>query len=139
MPDDLTEVHRRRFGTFDVPRDMPIRVFCSEKKVEFAKGRCFYELTKRELVQGTKEVVLVRSSDRAVFTGPRARRLLGLPLHDEDVKIHPRSLDGYVPYIQSTSYNRKLIGGTQILFEWPNWDKEPPTAWDLLDEDLFGE
>ena len=139
MPDELTEVHHRRFGTFDVDRDMPIRVFCAEKNVEFAKGRYFYELTKRELVQGTKEVILVRKSDRAVFTGPRARRLLGLPLDDEDVQIHPRDILKYIPFIQSTSYNRKLIGGTQILFEWPNWDVPPPTAWDLLDEDLFPE
>jgi hypothetical protein len=139
MPNDLIEVPPRRFGTFEVPQNMAIRDFCALKSIKFAPGRCFYELTKRELVQGTKEVVLVRRSDRVVFTGKRARALLGLPLNDVDVKIHPRALLDYIPYIQSTSYNRKLLGGTSILFEWPNWEKDPPTAWDLLDEDLFGE
>ena len=135
----LTEISKRRFAVFPVPHDQPIRVFCETNHIEFRPGAGFYELIKRVLVQGTKEIVLMNRHDRTkLYTGKRARQMLGLPLEDEDVTITPVHLRDWIPFIQSTSYNRKLLGGTRFLFEWPNWDKEPPSAWDrLLEEDLF--
>jgi hypothetical protein len=120
---DLHAVPSGRFQILTVDRDMPIKDFCSHEGVEFKPGRGFYELTKSEKVQGTKEIVLMQRATGDLFTGTRARELLGLPLDDEDVKLPPTSLADYVPFIQSTSNNRKLMGGTRLLYEVPDWDR----------------
>jgi len=106
-----------------VDRDMPIKDFCTAQGVEFKPGRGFYELTKSEKVQGTKEIVLMARASGDLFTGTRARELLGLPLDDEDVRLAPVALADYAPFVQSTSVNRKLIGGTRLLYEVPDWDR----------------
>jgi len=124
---------------FNVDRDQPIRVFCGDNDIDFKPGRGFYELIKPVLVQGTKEVILMDRADPSrLFTGERVRQMLGLPLHDRDAELRPVHFKDYLVFIQSTSYNRKLLSGTKFLFEWPNWDVEPPTTWDrLLEEDRF--
>jgi hypothetical protein len=120
---DLHAVPSGRFQVLSVDRDMPIKDFCSSQGVEFKPGRGFYELTKSEKVQGTKEIVLMQRTTGDLFTGTRARELLGLPLHDEDVKLAATHLEEWVPFIQSTSNNRKLVGGTRLLYEVPDWDR----------------
>jgi len=120
---DLHAVPSGRFQVLSVDRDMPIKDFCTSEGVEFKQGRGFYELTKAEKVQGTKEIVLMSRATGDLFTGSRARELLGLPLDDEDVKLRPVNLEEWVPFVQSTSNNRKLIGGTRLLYEVPDWDR----------------
>jgi len=119
---DLRAVPPGRFQVLSVDRDMPIKAFAESQGVEFKQGRGFYELTKPVLVQGTKEIVLMSRRTGDLFTGPKAREMLGLPLHDEDVKLRPTHLDEYFVFIQSTSVNRRLIGGTRLLYEVPGWD-----------------
>jgi hypothetical protein len=120
---DLHAVPAGRFQVLNVDDTMPIKDFCREQGVEFKPGRGFYELTKAETIQGTKEIVLMQRSTGDLFTGTRARELLGLPLDDEDVKLRPVSLEEYVPFVQSTSNNRKLMGSTRLLYEVPDWDR----------------
>ncbi len=119
---DLRAVPPGRFQVLMVDDDTPIKDFCTDQGVEFKQGRGFYELTKPVVVQGTKEIVLMSRTSGDLFTGTRARELLGLPLHDEDVKLRPTHLEDWIPFIQSTSNNRKLIGGTRLLYEVPDWD-----------------
>jgi hypothetical protein len=119
---DLQGVPPGRFQVLTVDEDMPIKNFCEDQGVEFRQGRGFYELTKTVTVQGTKEIVLMHRTTGDLFTGSRARELLGLPTVDEDVKLRPTHLETYIPFIQSTSNNRKLIGGTRLLYEVPDWD-----------------
>lgn len=118
---DLRAVPPGRFQVLTVDRDMPIKDFCTDQGVEFKQGRGFYELTKTVTVQGTKEIVLMNRATGDLFTGTRARELLGLPLDDEDVKLRPTHLEEFIPFIQSTSNNRKLIGSTRLLYEVPDW------------------
>lgn len=120
---DLHAVPPGRFQVLSVDRDMPIKDFCTHEGVEFKQGRGFYELTKPEKVQGTKEIVLMSRATGDLFTGTRARELLGLPLDDEDVKLRPVNLEDFQVFIQSTSNNRKLMGGTRLLYEVPDWDR----------------
>ena len=118
----LNAVPSGRFQVLHVDATMPIKNFCEEQGVQFKIGRGFYELTKPEKVQGHKEVVLMSRKSGDLFTGNRARELLGLPLNKEhDMKIAPKHLDEWVPFIQSTSANRKLTGGTRILYEVPDY------------------
>ena len=117
-PSDLTAVPEGRFQVLTVgASDIPIAIFCKEQGIEFSPGRGFYELTKSVKVQGTKEIVLMERTTGDMFTGTRARELIGLPLDDSDVRLKPVNLERYVPFIQSTSLNRKLLARTRFLYE----------------------
>ena len=42
----------------------------------------------------------------------------------ENARINPTDLEKYTVFVQSTSVNRKLIGGTSFLYEVEDWDKK---------------
>jgi len=117
---DLRAVNPSRFQVLHVDDDTPIADFVRDQGLRFKTGRGFYELTKPVLVQSYKEVVLVDKRTGDMFSGERARELVGLP-EGENAKIKPVSLEKFTPFIQSTSNNRKLIGGTRFLYEVEDW------------------
>ena len=119
---DMTAVPPSRFQVMEVGRDTAINNFVRDNGLDFKQGRGFYEFTKPVEVQEYKEVVLMDKDTGDMFTGRRARELLSLPEHGT-VKIRPSSLDRYVPFIQSTSSTRKLIGGTRFLYEVSDWNR----------------
>lgn len=112
---DLERVPPYRFQMLHVDRDMPIKDFVQATGAEFHIGRGFYELTKRELIQEKKEIVL-RDSKGDMFTGAKARDMIGLP-YGERGNVYPPSALDYTVFVQSTSSNRKLMGGTRFLYE----------------------
>lgn len=115
---DLAAVPPGRFQVLDVESDTPIKQFVEQSGAVFKKGRGFYSFTKRETVQEDKEVVLVDKHTGDMFTGPKAREMIGVPLGRRgDVRPNEGSLRGYDVFIQSTSVNRRLIGGTKFLYE----------------------
>lgn len=113
---DLTPVHPSRFQVLLVDEATAIKNFVLENGLTFKVGRGFYEFTKTVEVQNYKEVVLLNNATGAMWTGKPARALLGLP-DDKTVKLSAGSLPGYTVFIQSTSNNRKLLGGTKFLYE----------------------
>lgn len=119
---DLRAVSPGRFQVLDVDRDMPIKQFVLENGLTFKTGRGFYEFMKTETIQGHKEVVLMDRKTGDLYSGERAREMLGLP-PGATVRIKPASLEKFVVFVQSTSYNRKLIGGTRFLYEVEDWSK----------------
>ncbi|MBZ4418923.1 vWA domain-containing protein [Myxococcus sp. RHSTA-1-4] len=118
---DLRAVPPGRFQVLDVDRAMPIKEFVQENGLSFKTGRGFYEFTKTETIQGHKEVVLMDRKTGDLYSGERAREMLGLP-PGETVRIRPASLEKYVVFVQSTSANRKLMGGSKFLYEVEDWD-----------------
>ena len=82
----------------------------------FQKGKGFYEFTKSELIQEYKEVVLRDKATGDMFSGEKARQMIGLGM-GERARVKPAYLDQFDVFVQSTSYNRKLIGGTRFLYE----------------------
>jgi hypothetical protein len=46
--------------------------------------------------------------------------MLGLP-EGTTARIKPSNLEKYVVFVQSTSANRKLMGGTRFLYEVQDW------------------
>ncbi|KAH7703066.1 von Willebrand factor type A [Aphelenchoides avenae] len=114
-PGDMNAVNPGRFQVLDVDHDVSIKNFVEAQGVVFKKGRGFYEFTKTEMVQSYKEIILMDKNTGDMFEGAYARTLLGLPTN-ANAKISPENLD-YVVFIQSTSYNRKLVGGTRFLYE----------------------
>lgn len=97
-----------------------IREFCERKSGKpFLKGAAFYELTKTEKkVQDYKQIVIRDRVSKKVFGGAGARQMLGLPQYG-DVKLVPGDHSQYDVFVQSTSVNRKLPPGSNVLY----WEK----------------
>lgn len=79
----------------------------------YRTGEAFYQLTKSETVQGTKTVAVRRRKTGEVYVGANARALLGLP--DASVRVRPDYNPEFDVFIQSTSVNRKLVLGTELM------------------------
>lgn len=91
-----------------------IRDFVQAQGVTFTKGCAFYELSKTETVQEYKQIAIRDKVSGAVYSGFAARDLLGLP-HYGEVKLAPGQHGQYNIFVQSTSTNRKLVKGTNVL------------------------
>lgn len=117
---DLRAVAPGKFQVLEVDKDISIKSFVLENGLTFKVGRGFYEFTKTETIQGSKEVILMDRKTGDLFAGVAAREMLGLPA-DSTAKIKPTNLEKYVVFVQSTSANRKLIGKTRFLYEVDDW------------------
>lgn len=109
-------VHPARFQLLEVDKDTSIRDFVEDNELIFEKGRGFYEFTKPVVVQEYKEVVIQDKDTGEMFTGDKAREILGLPIGKRE-KVKPGVINKYRGFIQSTSTNRKLLKGTKFLYE----------------------
>ena len=114
---DLRAVSPGRFQVLDIDNNCSIKGFVLENGLNFKVGRGFYEFTKTETIQGYKEIVLMDKVTGDMFTGSKARELANISDHEKKKKIRPPPSDKWIMFIQSTSYNRKLIGGTRFLYE----------------------
>lgn len=79
----------------------------------FTVGSVFYELSKKERVQGNKALAVLEIKTSKVYTGPGVRGMIGLP--DADTSVAPDFNPEYKIYVQSTSTNRHLVPGTKLL------------------------
>ena len=83
------------------------------------KGAAFYQLTKTEPEVQDHKIIAVRDKQTgAVYSGPAARQMLGLPTYGT-IRLAPGNFGNFELFIQSTSVNRKLAAGTTLLY-WPN-------------------
>lgn len=106
-----------KFKEFTVLTDKPIKDFFRENKIPFSTGRLYYELLKPETVQPSKELVLQdRTDPTQFFHGRHARELLNLPTY-ANIEVHPGVHGKWRIFVQSTSNNRKLIGGSGVLIK----------------------
>ncbi|MET9401749.1 vWA domain-containing protein [Kitasatospora sp. NPDC002965] len=108
-----------KYVLIPVDEQSPIRDFVTGSGHPYTTGCAFYELSKREKIQGTKQLAVAEKDPATgqmtgrVFSGPAARRLLGLPKSEATVK--PGDNPEYTVFVQSTSVNRKLVSGTNVL------------------------
>ena len=80
------------------------------------KGAAFYQLTKVEKkIQDHKRIVIRDKTSKAIYGGDAARTMLGLPAFG-DVRLVPKDLGNYDVFIQSTSVNRKVPAGSEVLY-----------------------
>ena len=88
------------------------------------KGAAFYQLTKGELkVQDYKLMAVRNQKTGEVFASKDANQIrsaLGLPAYS--TKMSPADLGEWDLFIQSTSTNRKVVAGTDIMY-WPSVGK----------------
>ncbi len=93
-----------------------IRDFILRHRMEYLKGAAFYQLTKTEArVSHTKQILVREQSTGKIFAGASARKMIGLPT-DRNARLHPGDHKNYDLFIQSESVNRKLVGGTGVVY-----------------------
>lgn len=110
----MTKLHPGQYRLAEVKQKCRIDEFVeSLTKRAYRMGEGYYELVKTEKVQPQKNVVIRQKKGGAVFSGPDARSILGLP--DHEVKVGPQYNDEYEIYVQSTSVNRNLIPGQKLI------------------------
>ena len=116
---DLIQVPPTRFQILNVPTDQSIKQFVESTGATFKAGKGYYQLSKSEKISHKKQVVLQHIRSGEFFSGNAARALLRLPTSGEGsfTKKPGDVPDGYVAFIQSTSYNRKLKGHTKFLYD----------------------
>ena len=80
------------------------------------KGASFYQLTKTEpKVQDYKKIVIRDKKTNLIYGGDATRQMLGLPSYG-DIRLAPKDLGNFDVFIQSTSVNRKVSKGSQVLY-----------------------
>ena len=86
---------------------------------EWIKGAAFYALIKTEKkVQPYKMVALRVKTSGKVYSGQQAREMLGIGQATGTVRLVPGDHGKFDVFIQSTSVNRKIPAGTEVLY-WP--------------------
>jgi hypothetical protein len=130
--DGLSPVDSGRFQVIPVDEEITIQNFIRNQGISYQAGRGFYELVrhgkKSYKVQQYKEIILQDRESGDMFTGPEVRQMLGLQPQCGGGKgsgvvepLAPKSLDKYRVFIQSTSYTRKLVPGSNLLYEVEDW------------------
>ena len=112
---NLDKLHPGQYRLLDV-RDFPqaIAPFVeAATRRAYKLGEAFYQLTKTEEIQPQKAIALYDMKSHAVYSGAAARQMLGLP--DYKIKVAAASHPDFKIFVQSTSVNRKLLPGTQVL------------------------
>jgi hypothetical protein len=108
----LPPLTRGSYTFHNVPADERIDHFVARVTGRpYQAGTAYYQFMKTETVQGQKQLAVEIGGD--VYTGQAARSILGLPGHH--VRVKPDQKPGCTIFVQSTSFNRKLIGGTRLL------------------------
>ena len=132
-----------------VDREATIRDFVEGAGLAFTEGKGFYELTKGELLREGRTLIIAKRTDGDkpvppsrlnLRTGTPAemRALLGLPPTGQ-VPIGEGILGDWRVFVQSTSFNRKLVRGTLLVYldgadtsMGPTWRPDPSKYEDLL-------
>ena len=116
---NLDALDTGKYILIPVDQQTQIRDFVTRAGHTYRTGCAFYELSKRERIQGGKQLAVAEKDPATgrmtgrVFSGPAARQLLGLPR--TEVTVKPGDNPSYTLFVQSTSVNRKLVQGTKLL------------------------
>lgn len=84
-------------------------------KESFEVGSFYYQLTKSERVQENKNIIIYDGNLGVYYTGRNARDLLGIPYSGTIHLLPSKHSSNYDIFVQSTSHNRKLVVGTEVL------------------------
>lgn len=104
-----------KYQVIDVPQDAAIDVFVKDNQLEFKVGYGFYEFTQPSIIQNDKSIVVFNKVTGQLYEGDQARQLFGIK-NDCKGRQKPIQDPEYAAFIQSTSYNRKLLAGTKFLY-----------------------
>lgn len=122
---DSTTLNHKTVGTLKeltgfrvetVKQPSVIKPFIESLGLPFVQGNYFFPLIVRTRVSDAKQVLIRHKISGKIYGGPEARRLVGLPDTGE-VSISPEPNGEYDLFIQSSSLNRKLIAGHDLLIK----------------------
>jgi hypothetical protein len=97
----------------DTALHVEIKPFVDAAFPPYRVGMAYYELTKSERVTADKQIAVVEVDTNQVYVGDGARQLLGLP--NGQCRVKPTLNTNYKIFVESTSLNRHLRVGTQLL------------------------
>ena len=100
-----------------IEKETVIREAVESRGYEFREGCGYYELSKGERLRAGRAILLQSRSGgvRApVYAGEGLRALLGIP--EGEHLIGEGTLGDWRVYVQSTSFNRKLVRGTLFVY-----------------------
>jgi len=114
------------FRTFDVKTRQPIKKLLQSNKIKLEKGKAYYQMTKGEIIQDYKKVVVMRKSDGKLITGDAVRDVLGVPKVTTLTKfeLDVGEIPDFAVFVQSTSHNRVVLPKTKILYRVKEEDDE---------------
>ena len=112
---NLTPVDPKSFVLVPVYHEMPISEFVEKAGYTFKVGTCYYQLNKSEEIHGHKDLMVRNKATGQVFGGDRVRDLIGLERITR--RVSPKFNPDWEVFPQSTSLNRKLIPGTNLLIK----------------------
>ncbi len=107
--------YNNKFRRCAITQDQPITDFVRGLGETFQVGKAFYELTKSEDIQDHKQLAICSKTTGQIFGGREAKDLLQLP-KGGTIKVKPGNHGDYKIFVQSTSMNRKLKAGTELLW-----------------------
>jgi hypothetical protein len=110
---DLEPLQSNAYQLVPVAHETRIDDFVAGVGREYVKGKSYYQLTKSERIQPQKQIIVVEKRTGKAYSGSHARNLIGLPA--EHARVRPDHNPKYEIYVQSTSYNRKLVPNTKLL------------------------
>jgi hypothetical protein len=110
---NLEAIPKSKYGIYKVTQDGRIDETTRAITGTYKKGQSYYQLTKTEEIQPQKDVIVVDRTTSQAYGGDHARDLLGLP--GKSFRARPNYNPKYDIFVQSTSINRKLLAGTNLL------------------------
>jgi hypothetical protein len=100
-------------------KETDIRNLIIDSGLQWIKGAAFYQLIKTEKrVQEYKMVALRVKTSGKVYCGQQARDMLGIGNAVGTVRLVPGDHGKFDVFIQSTSINRKIPAGSEVMY-WP--------------------
>ena len=114
LKDTLKELNPKSYSIFPVHNISVIKDFVEGwTSDDYRIGSAYYQITKPETIQPYKNIIIQNRLNGKVYAGLDARKLLKLP--DFTIKVNPESWGNYLIYVQSSSTNRKLVTGTNLI------------------------
>jgi hypothetical protein len=114
---DLSDI-TKQVTTIPVQRECTIVEVIEGARLPFIRGTAFYQLVKTEKRVQPYKIVAVRvKTSGKIYAGQEARVMLGIDVGNT-VRLVPGDHGKFDVFIQSTSYNRKIPAGTDVLY-WP--------------------
>jgi len=96
--------------------DLTISNFVRSKGYTFMIGNAYYQLTKKERIQDYKNLILMNNTTGELFTGIEVRSIVNIP-DGGTIELHPSFSPKWTVFVRSTSWNRKLVPGTTLLYK----------------------
>jgi len=108
-----------RFRKAKAEKETDVTSYYTEKMGgrPYVTGAVYYQLVKREKVQPYKEVLLRHKQTGNIYGNEDARKLLGLTSDTDTANVKPGNNAWYDIFIQSTSDNRILPRGSEVLID----------------------